>query len=197
MRKNLQFTIYPPSHKASAGQSNLQKNRGFTIIESLVAIAILIVAITGTMTAVQSGISSYTYSKDQIAAFFLAQEAFEQVRNMRDENRLNNRNWLAGLAENSTNPCWFGYACTVDPVVSSTATSCSAIGSCPYLRQDPSSGFFGYNLSWPTTRFKREIVLTMVDSANTHEIAVTVTVSWSKGIIIRQFRARENLLNWQ
>ena len=84
MRKNLQFTIYPPSHKASAGQSNLQKNRGFTIIESLVAIAILIVAITGTMTAVQSGISSYTYSKDQIAAFFLAQEAFEQVRNMRD-----------------------------------------------------------------------------------------------------------------
>ena len=59
------------------------KDKGFTIIESLVAISILVVVITGTLTAIQTGLSSYIFSKDQIIAFYLAQEGFEQIRNIR------------------------------------------------------------------------------------------------------------------
>ncbi|MEK7461476.1 MAG: prepilin-type N-terminal cleavage/methylation domain-containing protein, partial [Patescibacteria group bacterium] len=82
------------------------KNKGFTIIESLVAIAVLILAITGTASAIQTGISSYVFSKDQIIAFYLAQEGFEQIRNIRDENGLLNQNWLAGISSNSSDPCY-------------------------------------------------------------------------------------------
>ena len=170
-------------------------NKGFTIIESLVAIAILVAVITGATSAVQSSISSYIFSKDQIVAFYLAQEGFEQVRNMRDENRLNNRNWLTGIAANSSDPCYFGNACTVDPVVSAVPSRCTGgIGNCPVLRQDSTTGFYGYNAAWPVTIFRREIILS---SLNSEEVAITVTVNWSKGSVNRQFKARDNLLNWQ
>lgn len=173
----------------------MMKTKGFTIIESLVAVSILIVAITGATAAVQSGISSYTFSKDQIIAFYLAQEGFEQIRNIRDENRLNNRNWLSGITENSNDPCWFGSACTVDPIVSAVPSRCtSGPGNCPILRQNATTGFYGYDASWPATIFRREISLS---SVNADEVAVTVIINWSKGPINRQFKARENLLNWQ
>ncbi|MDO8424021.1 MAG: prepilin-type N-terminal cleavage/methylation domain-containing protein [bacterium] len=173
----------------------LNPKSGFTIVESLVAIAILVLVITGVTSAIQSGIASYIFSKDQIIAFHLAQEGFEQIRNIRDENRLNDRNWLSGISESAGDPCYFGSACTVDPVANSVPARCSSgPGTCPLLRQDTSTGFFGYNVSWPATIFRREITLS---SVNADEIAVTVTVNWSKGSASRQFKARENLLNWQ
>ncbi|MSR87890.1 MAG: prepilin-type N-terminal cleavage/methylation domain-containing protein [Candidatus Zambryskibacteria bacterium] len=169
--------------------------RGFTIIESLVAITILVAAVIGAMSAAQSGISSYIFSKDQIIAFYLAQEGFEQIRNIRDENRLNNVNWLTGIAANSSNPCYFGSLCTVSPVESAVPSRCSGgAGSCPFLRQDNISGFFGYNGAWTQTVFRREI---QTASVNDHEIAITVTVDWSKGLANRQFKAKENILDWQ
>ena len=170
------------------------KNEGFTIIESLIAITILILAITGAASAVQTGISSYIFSKNQVIAFYLAQEGFEQIRNIRDENGLRSQNWLAGLSANSNDPCYFGNACIIDPVNSNIPTRCSAPGNCPVLRQDTSTGFFGYTSAWPVTIFRREIELTQI---NANEISILVTVDWSKGIVNRQFRARENILNWQ
>src|SRR3989344_2041677 len=169
------------------------KNKGFTIIESLIAITILLVAIAGTGSAIQTGISSYIYSKEQTIAFYLAQEGFEQIRNIRDENKLNNRNWLTGLSLNASDPCYFGNACTVEPVASALATRCaSGPGQCPILRQDSTTGFFVYNSAWPVTVFRREIVL---ENINDHEVAIRVTVDWSKGLSTRKFEARENILD--
>ncbi len=167
------------------------KERGFTIIETLVAIAILVTAVTGTMTAVQGGLSSYIFSKDQVVAFYLAQEGFEQVRNIRDENRLNGANWLQGIAESVGDPCYFGKICRVSPAESADLITCS--GSCQKLRQSATTGFYGYNSLWPETIYEREISLTEIGE---NEVAVTVTMTWSKGIVTREFRARENLFNW-
>jgi Tfp pilus assembly protein PilV len=173
----------------------LNPKSGFTIVETLVAIAILVGVIIGSIGAVQTGLSSYIYSKNQIMAFYLAQEGFEQVRNIRDENALNGRNWLSGIAANSSDPCYFGNTCTVDVTNSTHLARCSAgAGFCPVFNQDPVTGFFGYNNAWPTTVFRREVVLS---SVNEDEIAITVTVDWSKGSVSRQFKARENILNWQ
>lgn len=173
------------------------KNKGFTIVESLVAIIILVFAITGAASAIQIGISSYIFSKDQIIAFYLAQEGFEQIRNLRDENGLKNQNWLTGISANSSDPCFFGKSCAADPVPLGNPLlfRCGDTpGTCPVLRQNATTGFFGYNLSWPATIFRREILLTQI---NAREISILVTVDWSKGPVNRQFRARENLLNWQ
>ena len=174
---------------------NTSKKRGFTIVESLVAITILVLAVTGATSGIQTGISSYIYSKDQIIAFYLAQEGFEQIRNIRDVNGLKSQNWLTGISSNSSDPCYFGNVCIVSPVESVSPIRCNGgAGSCPVLRQNASSGFFGYNSLWPTTIFKREITLSQV---NANEVSITVTVDWSKGITNRQFKAKANILNWQ
>lgn len=185
----------PYSRKDCRILKKMKKEKGFTIIESLVAISVMVAAVIGSMSAVQTGISSYIYSKDQVTAFYLAQEGFEQIRNIRDENRLNNVNWLTGISLNQSDPCYFGQVCAVSPVESLVPTRCNGgVGTCPYLRQDSVTGFFGYNVGWTQTVFRREIQLA---SVNSDEIAVTVVVDWSKGLLTRQFKARENLLNWQ
>ncbi|MEK7177045.1 MAG: prepilin-type N-terminal cleavage/methylation domain-containing protein [Patescibacteria group bacterium] len=177
-------------------QSN-KKNKGFTIVESLVAITILVMVVVSASRAVQTGISAYIFSKDQIIAFYLAQEAFEQIRNLRDENALSvGGHWLAGISENAGNPCWFGNNCYVD-TINSNGTGIgpySCGGACQPLRQQATSNFFGYNGTWAATIFTRTITLTQ---ANANEITVLVTVDWSKGGTPKQFRAKENLLNWQ
>src|SRR3989344_4188983 len=137
------------------------KDKGFTIVESLVAIAILVLVITGTASAIQTGISSYIFSKNQIIAFYLAQEGYEQVRNIRDENGIISQQWLTSLSVNSSDPCYFGNACIVDPLDPGgvLVERCSAPGNCPVLRQNTSTGFFGYDSSWSATIFRREIML--------------------------------------
>ncbi|MBI1974665.1 MAG: prepilin-type N-terminal cleavage/methylation domain-containing protein [Candidatus Zambryskibacteria bacterium] len=164
------------------------KNNGFTIIESLVAMAILLAAIAGASAALQTGISSYIFSKDQVIAFYLAQEGFEQVRNIRDENALAGRDWLTGLSD-----CFSPNSCTVSPVENSNVAACGLFGTCPVLRQDTQTGFFGYNALWPPTVLKREIQLEQI---NGYEVSILVTIDWSKGTASQSFRARENIFNW-
>lgn len=65
------------------------KNRGFTLLETIVAIAILSLAITGPMIISEKGIDTSIYARDQVTAFYLAQEAVEYIRNIRDTNRIN------------------------------------------------------------------------------------------------------------
>lgn len=168
---------------------------GFTILETLIAVAILVAGIIGTTSAVQTGISSYIFSKDQIIAFYLAQEGFEQIRNTRDENALKQQPWLTGIADSSDDPCYFGNTCYVDPFFASEIfTRCiGGPGSCPMLRQH-TAGSFGYNSAWTPSIFRRELRLTRI---NANEISILVTVNWSKGTVSRQFRGRGNILNWQ
>ena len=61
------------------------KNKGFTLVEALVAISILMIAIASPMMLTQKSLSSATLSKDQMVATFLAQDTIEAVRNIRDQ----------------------------------------------------------------------------------------------------------------
>ncbi len=162
--------------------------RGFTIIETLVAVLIVAVAVIGTTIAVQSALSSYNLSKDQVIAFYLGQEGIEQVRNVRDENILNGRYWLSGISQLSTDACYFGHGCTPDPTQPVVLIGCSSPTTCPLVRRS-SDGSYGYSISWVATTFTRTIILTPLTS---NEIAMTVTVTWPKG----SFKAKVNLYNW-
>lgn len=71
--------------------------KGFTLVEAMVAISILSLAVTGPMIIAQKGIGAAIYARDQITAFYLAQEAVEYIRNVRDTNRINNISWLTSL----------------------------------------------------------------------------------------------------
>jgi type II secretory pathway pseudopilin PulG len=72
--------------------------KAFTLIEALVAISILMIAIASPMTLAQKGLSTAVLSKDQMIAAFLAQDAIEAVKNIRDQVAVSQTSgdWLTG-----------------------------------------------------------------------------------------------------
>jgi type II secretory pathway pseudopilin PulG len=187
---------------------------GFTLLETLVAITILTFAIVATFTAAQSGLSSAIESRNQVVGYYLAQEAVEYIRNVRDSDSLLNMtsstSWLAGIAATNADPCYSGKICTVDVTASSgQLSSCNGgAGPCANVAQDqtvsssPTYGMYGLtssqpsaHSSWTPTSFNRQIQITVI-GANEAEIAVTVT--WSKGSQpLQTYKLRESLFNWQ
>ena len=175
-------------------------------METLVAIAILSISILSTFTAVQSALQASLFARDQITAFYLIQESMESIRNIRDENALANIaslaaggggvSWLHNISESSGDPCYFGKTCIIDsPNIINPPTNhmlaCSgAFGTCPVMREDTASGLFGYNSSWPATKFKREIQIQPM-AGTSDEIVVVVRVSWSSKTI----QIQETLFN--
>ncbi len=194
--------------KFTKNNKNARENlvRGFTLVETLVAVSILSVSILAGFTAVQGSLKNSSLSKDQVTAFFLAQEAIEFVKNIRDENALTNlgstpTHWLNRLAEDSSDPCWFGNVCRVDPYQYSISSVNAIVfcgtssGSCPVLNQSISgstTGLFGYTAGWPASRFKREIQFEQITA---NQIYITVTVTWNMGTVPQTFQVKQLLFN--
>jgi type II secretory pathway pseudopilin PulG len=61
-----------------------KQNRGFTLVETLVAISIFTLSILAMMSVLASGISDTNYAKQKMTATYLAQEGIETMRNTRD-----------------------------------------------------------------------------------------------------------------
>ena len=107
--------------------------RGFTLVETLVAITIIALAIVGPLYAVQQSLNVSRVSRDQLVASALAQEAVEYVRSIRDGNYLYNlrtgaaRSWLYGIdgTAGSTN-CSIA-RCVVDPTQNTVSRSISPL----------------------------------------------------------------------
>ncbi len=76
---------------------------GFTIVEMLVAISILLIGVLGPLGVASRGISDGIYAKNQIAATYLAQEAMEVFINTRNTNLILEHQWLTGIDSDSGN----------------------------------------------------------------------------------------------
>lgn len=59
------------------------KNKGFTLVETLVAIAILMISIAGPLTIANKSLTAAVYARDQVEASFIAQEVVEKIKNDR------------------------------------------------------------------------------------------------------------------
>lgn len=70
--------------------------KGYSLVEVLVAIAILLLALVGPMTIAAKGIQSASYVREQTTALYLAQEGLEAFTSM--------RNSASNLALSSSNP---------------------------------------------------------------------------------------------
>jgi prepilin-type N-terminal cleavage/methylation domain-containing protein len=66
------------------------KQKGFTLVETLVAVSIFSISILGLLAVLTQGISDTGYAKKKMMAGYLAQEGIEYVRNMRDTSVLYN-----------------------------------------------------------------------------------------------------------
>lgn len=181
----------------------LKVQKGFTVLETIVSIAIVSLAIAGATSAVRTGIIGSSIAKEQVKAFYFAQEAIEIIRNIRDANALDRfnggtNNWLTGIAL-SGDPCEQGNTCIVDPVPGNpsdppTLVVCSGgWNSCPYLRQNLNTFLYGYNAGWTQTPFRREV---QIERVTDDEYSITVQVSWNHGTLNRSFKTKAILMNW-
>lgn len=172
--------------------------RGFTVIEALVAIGILTVAISGGFVAVSHSLKKASFTKEQVTAFFMAQEGMEAVRYKRDTNSLSGAAWDAGLSA-SGSPCASPNVCRVD-ATTMTFTSCgTAWGSCPVLKQNQTTYLYNHS-GGVDTIFKREIQVTPLTSVpnipDGNVMQVEVRVTWEHNGEDQEFITNGLLYNW-
>ena len=83
----------------------LNKNRGFTILEVLVAVFIITVGGLAAYAMVQQIVFDTFSSSYRLTAAYLAKEGIEIVRNIRDTNWLEAENWDNGLTSTDWAVC--------------------------------------------------------------------------------------------
>lgn len=160
---------------------------GFTLIETLVAISVLLLSISAPLTIASHGLANARFARDQVTAFYLAQDAVEYIRNLRDKNSLSGVSWVTGFISIDGSPF------TIDTIDGDVAL-CPA-GGCPPLEYNATTNFYSYNDPLGVQSiFTRT---TTMQTVNAQEIAITVTVSWASGKLSHTFSVKESIFDWQ
>lgn len=171
-------------------------NKGFTLIELLITITVITIGIAGAFLAVQQGISTVDYSRSRLTAAFLAQEAVEIIKNIRDTNLLQKTvAWNQGL-DPGINPKEYEveYSDVQDEDVLLSEPACSP--SCDfdnlnYLKKTD-DGFYNYTLG-DDTRYKRKVQIEKIDSEH---LTVTITVYWKTRKGHRELQLIQEMYKW-
>lgn len=180
--------------------------KGFTMLETLVAISIFSASILALLSVLAQGVSNTNYAKTKITASYLAQEGIEYVNNMRDtfvlydvtssQNGWNNFTSRLLSSCQAANGCYFGdlvlsdYTDPSQPMAGLSLTSCAA--SCPLLLYDSSTGKYNY-ASGAASNYIRKI---NVNPISADELKISSTVYWTQGSGTYHITFSESLFNW-
>lgn len=187
----------------------IKKNKlkkGFTLVETLVALSIFIISVVGIMTVLATGLTNITNAKNKMIATFLAQEGIEYIRNIRDTYVLydpegQGTSWSDFLKKyqpicESPKGCYFNIISNLDFwedywITKINFYNCGS-GVCPLLFYDPTNGKYNNNGNGIKTSFVRKITLSLIEN---DEIKVTSTVTWGSGNS-KSVSFTQNLFNW-
>ncbi len=205
-------------------KNNINKNSGFTLIETIVAIFLLMMTVTALMQLVSKILITTRGQRLEVTAQYLAQEGMEYIRNNRDSALNGGATWYTpastdfvqlgpgpcpavGVRTPSLCSCTYASgspgACSVDPI-SDEITACPPSGCPALVRVDsggrqimctPGSSCPGSNSVIGTTTFVRSIRLT--PSTNPDELFVDIRVDWlDTGGVAKSKVINTSLLNW-
>ena len=180
----------------------LKKKSGFTLLEVIVAVFILTVGVGGSFVLIQQTLSASSMVRSRLIAAYLAQEGIEIVRNVRDNNWLEQREsfetppeplWNDGL-DNCLPPincCEADYKTDMLPSTPLTSVVECSFDNLRYLNID-SDGFYSYSGD-AQTRFKRKISIEQIED---NKIKVVVIVQWKEKNKTHQIEVVEHITNW-
>lgn len=188
--------------------TNLHKknNKGFTLVETLIAMIILVSSIVPLMVIIGGNLGTLHKAKDRLYASYLAQEGVEMLRYYRDTYRIQNTDpdagWSVFLANfydlsNPSKSCeeqWGG--CDIDPM---TAYVCYRADSTCELnidQQDYYSSYIGLSdtgFGGISSKFIRYII---IKDADTSSAKVDVIVKWDQGVSPQSLTISTTLYKW-
>lgn len=187
-----------------------QYKKGFTLLETLVAIAVMTMAIGAAFSMAQKSLSSSFNAKNQTIAYFLASEGLELVRTVRDNVAIYNNlpttvtpiGWIAPLAqclgvcdiEASSDGLYIAGGAIHD---ATAVHACS--GQCRLKLGSVSPGLQYYTLNGvgnpPNSIFSRVIHIQedTITGSNKKEAKITSVVSW----LGQSVSVTATLTNWR
>ena len=206
---------------------NKQKNKGFTLVETMVAVFILTTTVMSLLSLTTSSLFAAKYANNEITANYLLQEVVDYIRNNRDSVAFQQsgdtikggwNNFINKYGASDNTSCFSSNGCSIDVMKSlnkdTISSSSCPEGICPifYYNETPgvddwvSNNFYTYlegptfPTSFPTT-FRRKIQMKLTSivgaTSSNDELDITVTVDWMNGNLTRSRSLKTSLLNWQ
>jgi type II secretory pathway pseudopilin PulG len=168
--------------------NNNNFKRGFTLIETIVAVSLIVLVIVGPLTLAIRSLAAYRKALDNLRATAFAEEGIELIRSVRNNNASQGKDWLEHILTGAgVNHCDTG--CLIDPFAAKfediiqpcSTASCASddvrlyVNDAEQYRQQvpPPSGV------WRPSRFSRTLVVNVVEPDK--EVRITAIVKWDKG----------------
>ncbi len=196
-----------------------QNNRAFTLIETMIAIFILVLMVNASLVVITQSLFAARYVKNEIVSNYLIQEAIDYIRNDRDTIAFQQKDLPQGGWQNfknkygsSTNNtvCFSADGCDIDIMAATTPKDCSLNTSnpspftirCQMLKYDAvgtnKSFYSANNTNGTISNIKRQIKMSDSDSSiGPDELDIYVKVEWFNGSTLKSKVYRTSLLNWQ
>lgn len=160
-----------------------QHKKGYSLVEVLIAISVLMISIVGPLTIASKGLKTSSLSQKQNTAFFLAEEGIEGVVKIREENALqyyisstaspwNNVQDLSSFNCVESNPCG------IDVENDMEIFSCSDRTCGLYLHENSDHIRYQHVETSDAPLFQREIFID-VDSTR---VRVKSVVTWGDSV---------------
>lgn len=163
--------------------------KGFTLIETMVAVTILTIAVAGPMVTAGRAIVAAQISRDQLTASYLAQEGVEYVRAIRDDE------YLATYPSN-TSAAWGNF-------LTGVINQCRAPNICTLaldltLVQCPNNSCTTtFSLLSNGTPYKRTIQVIDASPGGTTDIRIISRVLWDFHGKTYSVTVYDHLTSWQ
>jgi len=186
-------------------QKHLQQS-GFSLVEVLVSITILLLVIVGPLQIVSRSINSTNFATEQVNAWFLAQEGLELAQKSRDDLVLGDFKDQIRTETNEPNPigtfltryatCFTNDGCGLnigDGTTLAAPVTCGTIINCRLYLTTPADtdrSSYQHTTSGNTiTPYTRVVKMVRFPASGTvREIRVTSTVTWRTGSLIASQR---------
>ncbi|MES2409307.1 MAG: prepilin-type N-terminal cleavage/methylation domain-containing protein [Patescibacteria group bacterium] len=192
---------------------NVKISKGFTLIETLVAITLLVLAVTGPLQIAANALFSSYYARDEITAYYLAVEGIEYIKNSRDSLFLSDvfgtqgsaSPWLRGFDACMTeNGCFVKTTRSFDPQSSDPSIlpcELDEANACPYLKYNNDTGFWGYDeIGGSNTKFKRKITIMPDAAGGDTDAVINVEISWPSQSLLggdKVYKLTDIMTNWE
>ena len=157
---------------------------GFTLLETIISVAILAAMVVGSLTLISKSMQSAFISQNRLIASYLAQEGIELVRNVRDSNWEDDDYPVSVDWDDDLPDC---ENCEMD-----YTTNVLADGGDPFLKLD-SDNFYNYSLGADTI-FRRRISLKTIFD---RQKQVIVEIIWQYQGSDHNLAVTAFLYNWQ